>query len=86
LYPSALTFPVLPEALQPLLEAVAVDAVAAVLASAVLLAVALAVHLRSPLAVAGKLNRSFSHRTHADRFCSYRGGYRGGRGRGYAPY
>lgn len=56
LYPSALTSPVLPEALLPLPEAVAVDAVAAVLASAVLLVVALAVHLHLPLAVAGKSN------------------------------
>ena len=57
LYPSALTSPALPEVLPPLPEAVAVDAVAVVLwASAVLLAEALAVHLHSPLAVAGKSN------------------------------
>jgi hypothetical protein len=55
-YPSALTFPGSLEALLPLPEAVAVDAVAVVLwASAVLLAEALAaVHLHSLLAVAGK--------------------------------
>jgi hypothetical protein len=49
------------EALPRLLqEVVAVDAVAVVLwALAVLLAVALAVHLHSPLAVAGKSNTSF---------------------------
>ena len=59
-YPSALTSPGSPEALLPLLEAVAVDAVAVVLwASAVLLAEALAVvHLHLPLAVAGKSNTS----------------------------
>jgi hypothetical protein len=54
LYPSVLTSPDSLEALLlPLLEAVAVDAVAVALA--VLLAVALAVHLHLPLAVAGKL-------------------------------